>query len=308
MNETEPLMGVFTEDPATKMPIGSTIQLRHIDVIYEGKENPAVLSNWTTFNGVLLAICLKSADSVRIVGSAAMVAPGIAVYAHHVVESILRAVVSGDPAAYCFGLAPSGIQIWKARKITHIKDTDLGIIGLERASNFEPGETLYQSKVTTRLPKVGEDLLICGFRAASSDFGANATEFAGRVIVSRGAISARYPFGRDSVMMPWPCVEVSCSSFGGMSGGPVYDKHGRLVGVLSSSIGDSIGGNPSYVSLIWPALITKFDGGWPPGLIKERSRLVDLDPALCGIDKPQALNEHIDPLTGDILVEYRPWE
>jgi len=40
-----------------------------------------------------------------------------------------------------------------------------------------------------------------------------------------------------------------------MSGGPAFDKNGKLIGILTSSFeaGDDLG--PSYVSLLWPDTI-----------------------------------------------------
>ncbi|WP_310541587.1 hypothetical protein, partial [Phenylobacterium sp.] len=51
---------------------------------------------------------------------------------------------------------------------------------------------------------------------------------------------------------------------GGLSGGPVFNENGRVVGILSKSLGDAESGRPSYVSLIWPALIAEVDATWPP--------------------------------------------
>ncbi len=50
--------------------------------------------------------------------------------------------------------------------------------------------------------------------------------------------------------MPSVCIEVAMECWGGMSGGPVYNKDGRLVGIVSSSL-DS---GPAYVTLVWDAM------------------------------------------------------
>ena len=64
-------------------------------------------------------------------------------------------------------------------------------------------------------------------------------------------------------MLPSPCIEVNMETLGGMSGGPVFNEEGRLIGILSSSFD----GGPSYVTLIWDALrlsITNLpDEIWP---------------------------------------------
>jgi hypothetical protein len=50
--------------------------------------------------------------------------------------------------------------------------------------------------------------------------------------------------------MPAACIEVAMDTFGGMSGGPVANDAGYVIGVVSSSFD----GGPSYVTLIWDVL------------------------------------------------------
>lgn len=114
--------------------------------------------------------------------------------------------------------------------------------------------------------------------------------------------------GRDRVMMPWPCLEVSCPTWGGMSGGPVYDSNGLLVGILSTSIeaGDVAG--PSFISLVWPALATQFEGGWPEAMFPRPCKLLDLDARLCSIERRDAIRAVADQMTGGPRIEYGVWE
>lgn len=51
-------------------------------------------------------------------------------------------------------------------------------------------------------------------------------------------------------------VRISMETVGGMSGGPVYNENGRLIGIVSSSFD----GGPTYVTLVWDALRFSFDG------------------------------------------------
>ena len=47
-----------------------------------------------------------------------------------------------------------------------------------------------------------------------------------------------------------------------MSGGPVVDDQGWVVGVLAKGMA----GGTSYLALAYPALAAQFEGGWPdPG-------------------------------------------
>jgi hypothetical protein len=181
-------------------------------------------------------------------------------------------------------------------------------MGLELASAIQSGDTLHSAKITTRLPREGDELMICGFKASEKAFAVAEKVFKGKFIVSKGLVTARYTVRRDSVLLPSPCLEVSCSTWGGMSGGPVFDSLGNLVGILSTSVGDLEGGHPSFVSLLFPALAARFEGGWPPGVIPQPARLIDLPQRVCYVDNRDAIRYSVDPSTGSTTYEYRPWE
>lgn len=62
-----------------------------------------------------------------------------------------------------------------------------------------------------------------------------------------GIVQQHFRDGRDRVMQPGCCFETDLESYGGSSGAPVMDRHGRAFGVISSSFDD---GRPTYVSPI----------------------------------------------------------
>lgn len=47
-----------------------------------------------------------------------------------------------------------------------------------------------------------------------------------------GTIRQVYPFGRDAVMLAFPCFEIEARFDPGMSGGLVVDESGRLCGLI----------------------------------------------------------------------------
>ncbi|UUA75224.1 S1 family peptidase [Cellvibrio sp. QJXJ] len=58
---------------------------------------------------------------------------------------------------------------------------------------------------------------------------------------SIGEVSAIFEEKRDSVMLPFPCIETSVRIYGGNSGGPLIDNQGRICGIHCSSYdGDRI--------------------------------------------------------------------
>jgi len=54
-----------------------------------------------------------------------------------------------------------------------------------------------------------------------------------------GEVTNIFPAGRDSTK-PWPTFEVSCKWPGGMSGGPVFNEEGHIIGMVSYSLYDSL--------------------------------------------------------------------
>jgi hypothetical protein len=241
-------------------------------------------------------------------GSAVLVAPGIAIGATHVLQEHIERLKTGQHAASCFGTGARGISIWNLYRGHNVPRTDLTVLNLEYASAIESGDSLHICSVSTRLPKIGEELAICGFRADEKSFlRGKKSRLTANVIVTKGKVTARYPNGRDSVMLPWPCLEVSCPSWGGMSGGPAFDSAGRLVGILSSSFEAIESPEPSYVSLVWPALTPTLQEGWPRNLIAKPTNLIDYPANLCDIDKRTAVFKILDK-EGNVSFGYQPWE
>ena len=269
------------------MPIGSKINFQSVLLKYSPPEMSTAIRNWESLEGTLLSLTFSDLKFHRIEGSAVIVAPGIALCASHVVEPRLEALLTGTEAPYCFGITSAGLQIWKVLKVNVVPGSDLTVLGLELASELESGATLYRSTITTRVPEVGERVTIYGFRAGQDEFERTAdpnVRFSASVLVCAGEVAQHYLDGRDRVMLPWPTLEIACPSWGGMSGGPVFDSTGKVLGLLSSSLSTNENDGPSYVSLLHPALTTRFEGGWPASLFRNTTTLRELSPKFCSID------------------------
>ena len=109
-------------------------------------------------------------------------------------------------------------------------------------------------------------------------------------------------------MLPWPVLEVDCPTWGGMSGGPVFDDRGNLIGLLCSSFSLDSGDGISYVSLLYPALVVKFQGGWPAAAFQEARTLVEMATKMCAIERPEAVSLVFDEATGKTMARYESWE
>lgn len=272
--------GVVANDPADSMPDGGAVHFQSLLVPYTPSTTSAWIRDWESLDGMLLAISFAEPSFHTVEGSAILVAPGFALCAWHVLEDRIEALATGKHSITCFGISANGLQIWKVRKITSVPNSDLAILGLELASNLPDDSTFYKTVATTRLPKINERVTIFGFRSSSEKYERTAESgmnFDGNLLVCAGEVVDRFPTGRDRVMMPWPSLEVACPSWGGMSGGPVFNSEGEIIGLLSTSFSTTDGNGPSYISLLIPALTAGFEGGWPAPLFRGRTTLLELD-------------------------------
>jgi len=280
--------GMVTGDPLESLAIGDTLSYVPLPPVGDIPKGIANINNWDWFEGALLCLNFLDGDFQRIEGSAVMVAPGIALCATHVLSDHMPSIMNSNTSLYCVGIAKHGLDFWAVRTVTQVGITDVSILGLSLRSKLPPENRFYMAPITTRLPRLEEELNICGFRAAHGQFARESgTEIGGELYISNGVVEERYPDGRDKVLLPGPALQVDCPALGGMSGGPVFDKSGHLVGLLSSSVeGEGI----SFVSLLWPALVSKIKSEWPPGLIKDGSTLLSLaERKVCFIEKPEAI-------------------
>jgi hypothetical protein len=303
----EPVRGELIEDPANSMTGGDRL---HFNVKLDTHQlglGAGALRDMDVFDGLLLHLQFHDGEGHHIDGSAVMVAPGVALCATHVIQPYLDALAAGVAAGFCMGVTKSGLQIWRLQTATPVLNSDLTILGLSYASPMPPDSTFNQAFLTTRLPQIGERLTLAGFSANSIEGVKDRTFVArGNVLVCVGEVSAQHPVGRDRSMLPWPVLRVDCPAWGGMSGGPVFDASGYVVGVVCSSMSDHTGaGSPSYVSLLWPAMVHSYQGGWPAKLFQGTRSLLDVDRRVCSIQRPEAITRTSD---GDnVIVRYDYW-
>lgn len=252
--------------------------------------------DWRMFEGLVLAVALAepNGDSYSVLGTAVMVAPGVALSAWHVLLEHREQFARKQKSLMCIGVGSDGVHAWWVMQAVQSDMTDVCILALRRASELPPSRTFNQAALSTRTPKPGEPVHMAGFRGAADRFETRADgamELEAGMLVSSGSVVQHYARARDSVMMPWPTLEIDAPTIGGMSGGPVFDSRGYLVGVVSSSIDRGLGqeSSPTFASQIWPALGIPFVGGWPKMRDPtEAATLLSLG-RMCSIERPDAV-------------------
>lgn len=217
--------------------------------------------------GLIVALGFINDDKQCIIGSGIMVAPGLCLTATHVIDETKEkhGLLHTFPNE-------SSMRIWKPEDFHAMKgvtDTilfnkpeerfsDVSILSYSPFSKFNDDKPHLYAPIEVYLPKIGERLWAVGYREASND----GTPLIG-YFVSSGLVTEQYLEGRGS-HIKGACIEVAMKTIGGMSGGPVFNEEGRVVGVISSSMeSEDDNKGPTYVTLIWPSLISTVYSPWP---------------------------------------------
>ena len=220
-------------------------------------------------------------------GSAVLIAPGVAYAAKHALQAYEEELRSGRRPVVAISPAPPGgedLLIWRVKEII-LGEPDIGILRLALASPI-PKKAIGVAGLTTRAPRLGDPVMIAGLRITGSGDSGEALE--SEVRVSVGEITTVHLNERNSVMLPFPGLEVACPALGGMSGGSAFDLNGRLIGIVGSSFDDLEG--PTYVSQWWPIAAWRLQEHWLPKSVRLPTNIVRLATAgHAQIDRPERL-------------------
>jgi hypothetical protein len=209
----------------------------------------------------VVAVAKMEDEGLTIIGSGVMVGPGLLLTATHVLDEFPRD--SGGPVFLTF--LPHAGRAWLPHDATTASGrsefdesreivSDLSLVSCTLNSAAHEDFPLMLAPMQVALPLIGERLWAFGFRHQLIDNGAASIT----PMVSSGLVTSAFPHGRGE-RMPSPCFEVNMDTLGGMSGGPVVNSDGNLVGIVSSSFD----GGPSYITLIWDTLRLSVKGTIP---------------------------------------------
>lgn len=213
----------------------------------------------------IIAIATMTPEGFMVIGSGVMVGPGLMLSATHVLDEFPED--GGGPV--CLTFLPGKARAWLPRGRTTAtgpsnfdpdrrRVSDLALISCNLNSAAHEDFPLMLAPIKLALPLIGERLWAFGYRHGDIvDGAALLTPY-----VTSGLVTDCFPQGRGE-RMPATCIEVAMDSIGGMSGGPVVNDDGWLVGIISSSFE----GGPTYVTLLWDAFRLSVSGApqsvWP---------------------------------------------
>lgn len=161
--------------------------------------------------------------------------------------------------------------ILPAHKVFLCDDLDIAAVQLNLPTDTRTGKTLRMpaSSISPGLPRVGANCYAIGYHSMSwKDYSGADAQVLQSFSASRGLIKEVHTPYRDKVTLNFPCFETSARYDGGMSGGPIIDDNGAVIGVVCSSLGDPDDlGHISYGSLIGPALLLQLEAREPNGKV-----------------------------------------
>ena len=242
-------------------PLLADLKLSWASMVFSSDDGIGSMRSLHEAGDSLVAVAYFDDDGPSFIGSGVMVAPGLLLTATHVLDE-LRAL-GKYPIFLTF--LPTGARGWLAKESRNsmrkskyeegeANPSDLTLVSCTLNSDAVADYPLNLGTLKVGLPLVGERLWAFGFRHGFVEDGVASVS----PMVSSGLVTAAFPQGRGE-RMPAPCIEVEMDTMGGMSGGPVVDSDGNVIGVVSSSID----GGPSYVTLIWDALNYRIEGTVP---------------------------------------------
>lgn len=216
----------------------------------------------------------KDSSEVFASGTGVVIAQNLILTAKHVVEDFINKwkVEKSDAV-----LVVNNFNIWvvfissNTNDLYHVYEvakvymnpySDLALLHLDSFDRIGKGKSWKQAKLVLTIPKPGERVVAFGFSKSKVNISKNQNgltdiKINDEPIVSVGEIIEVYPEKRDSYLLPFPSIRINSRLDGGMSGGPIFNNEGGLLGIVCSRFDqESHDEHISNASLLWPLMAT----------------------------------------------------
>lgn len=236
-------------------PSLATLRPSWVTAVYSSMDGIGGMGSLHEAGDALVAVAQAHESGTTILGSGVMIGPGLLLTATHVLDEFPE---SGVPPFFLTFLQGAA-RAWLPRDRSTLTGpssfaedrrqiSDVTLISCSLNSDAYSDHPLTLAPLQVALPLLGERLWAFGYRHGAIEDGAALIT----PLVTSGLVTDVFPHGRGE-RMPASCIEVAMDTKGGMSGGPVVNANGDLVGIVTSSFD----GGPSYITLIWDALRLK---------------------------------------------------
>jgi hypothetical protein len=278
------LKGYVTEKPY-RLPPGQRLAVQSA-LVKPRSSGTSLVDAGNTLNGPMLALWCLGNNVGNHRGSAFLLAPGVAITARHVIEDYEanEGLFKGGAELIAFGQQGGVGLSWIVHSVMRPEAGDAAILLMDLHSPLPNDFTLMVYAPGARIPGIGELGTVLGIRTNLPD-GVNAIGSASgalgkleaSTIASTGPVSDHYP--ERGPLVGAPCFAIEATAIGCMSGGPIFDERGMVVGMISNSI--AFGQDYTTIgALLWDILSVDIEPSWPVDYWPSRTRLRDLmDPA-----------------------------
>lgn len=236
-------------------PALATLRRSWVTAAYSSVDGIGAMGSLHEAGDALVAVARIDDHGTTVLGSGVMVGPGLLLTATHVLDEFPP---DGAPPLFLTFLQDA-TRAWLPRDRSTASGpsafgpdrkivSDVTLLSCTLNSEALEDHPLTLAPIQVALPLINERLWAFGYRHGAIDEGAALIT----PLVTSGLVTSVFPQGRGE-RMPSSCIEVAMDAKGGMSGGPVVNANGDLVGIVTSSFD----GGPSYITLIWDALRLK---------------------------------------------------
>ena len=221
-----------------------------------------------------LALTTETAEGWQPIGTAIAIAPQLILTAKHVVDGIWkphhlrREDKRSDSALVAFQVLPGATgALWYAKNAYFSPHSDLVLLDVFPYSESASSYRWRKVVMSFAPPRVGQVVLGFGYRGGriqpNSDHRAG-LRWDANPRTTQGRVVAIHQAGRDRGFCNFPCFEMSARTEPGMSGGPLFDEHGRLCALVCGGGLDRQDGTAiRYGTLLWPLLLLEgINGKW----------------------------------------------
>ena len=227
--------------------------------VFERVRRPCVESSH-----VLTLMAQGPGDDVFAQGSAVLVAPHLALTARHVTDDFARRYEGQhepvERACYqvtARAFSADGWRMFDVRGIFNCLGTDVTALYLSLAAGQDPNYVWPRVTLDLLPPKRGTRVWSWGHvdpLAKTDEENPAIVKWWTQLVRSSGTVEEIYPLMRDRGFVNFPSFRFNAQVDHSMSGGPIFDEDGFLIGINSSSI-SADGLYPAHISngaLLWP--------------------------------------------------------
>ena len=182
---------------------------------------------------------------------------GLMITAKHVLDDVRPAGKVIGPLGVCHMIEDNKFYMRNIKQSFEYPNSDVTIVVLDQPKHKVTGRTLKNKVVKLSLDdcQVGDD--ICTFAypksVVKSDGIKHLMEFSPAFF--EGKLVKEFPRGRDTTMLPNPCWQTDMHIHSGASGGPVFNSHGHVLGINSTS--STVDTSCSFISTIYHVMNLK---------------------------------------------------